>query len=77
MPKSIKKVSVFAVTTAVVAAVSLILAVAPALVHTDAHAKITPETHNKPNQGNPQGNGNGLITENVNPAGSAPPGQNK
>ena len=46
------------------------LAIAPAFV-TSASAKITEETHNKPNQGNPQGNGNGLTTAGVNPSGSA------
>ena len=75
MTAHIKKVSVLAA-AAIAAAAILALAIAPAFV-TSASAAITSETNNKPNQGNPQGSGNGLTTTNVNPSGSAPPGQNK
>ena len=75
MTANIKKVSVLAAVTLATAAI-LALAITLAFV-TSASAKITSDTHNKPNQGNPQGSGNGLITENVNPQGKAPPGQNQ
>jgi hypothetical protein len=41
-----------------------------------AAGRIVEVTENKPGQGNPQGGGQGLIIENQNPAGHAPPGQN-
>ena len=65
--------TIFAI-VAVIAAVGLVATVATSNI---AYAKITSDTHNKPNRGDPQGDGNGLVTENVNPQGKAPHGQNK
>jgi hypothetical protein len=62
---------------AIVAIVAAVGLAATVVTSNMAYAKITSETHNKPDKGNPQGNGNGLTTENVNPTGKAPPGQNK
>jgi hypothetical protein len=86
MTANIKKVSVLA---AVAAAVAMALAIAPAFV-TSASAKITSETTdtsctngggNEPGGQQPSCTGGGLTqnteTTNVNPSGSAPPGQNK
>ena len=65
--------TIFAI-VAVIAAVGLVATVATSNM---AYAKITSETHNKADQGNPQGSGNGLTTENVNPQDKAPAGHNK
>ena len=82
MTAHIKKISVVA---AIAAAVAMALAIAPAFI-TSASAKITQQDTscsngggNQPGGQQPTCTGGGLTqnTENQNPAGSAPPGQNK
>lgn len=62
----------------VIAALTFSLAFASIAIVNEASAKITPVCKN-PGGGEPQGNckGKALEEENQNPAGKAPPGQNK
>jgi hypothetical protein len=62
---------------AIVAIVAAVGLAASVVTSNMAYAKITEETRNKPGKGDPQGDGNGLVKENVNPQGKAPHGQNK
>jgi hypothetical protein len=61
-----------------IAALTLSLALSSIAIVNDVSAKITPVCKN-PGGGEPQGkcNGKALEEENQNPAGKAPPGQNK
>ena len=73
MPKSIKKAVLLTTAIAIVAAASLVLAIAPALF-TPAPAKIQCTS---PGGGHPQGGQCNGANQYETPSGNAPPGQNK